>query len=84
MQIITSAMSPQAAARTEWMRLRAASEDGRSEERWLPTRTIGTGESCTMNERMAAVWPIVSVPCPITMPSAPASISSPIAMARAM
>ena len=37
------------------MRLRAASEDGRSEDRWLPTMTIGTGGSCTMNDSAAAV-----------------------------
>ena len=29
----------------------------------------------------AAVWPMVSVPCPMTMPSAPAWISSPMARA---
>ncbi len=46
--------------------------------------TMGTGESWTMNDRIAAVWPIVSVPCPMTIPSAPASISYPIARASAM
>jgi hypothetical protein len=37
-----------------------------------------------MNERIAAVWPIVSVPWPITMPSAPFAISSPMALASVM
>ena len=37
-----------------------------------------------MNVRMAAVWPIVSVPWPITIPSVPAAISSPMAFASAM
>ena len=66
------------------MRFSAASEEGRSDERWEPTTTIGTGESWTMNDRMAAVWPMVSVPWPMTMPSAPFAISSPIACARTM
>ena len=79
MQIRTSAISPRPAARTAWIRLSAASLDGRSLERCEPTMTIGTGVSCTMNERIAAVWPIVSVPWPTTMPSTPLSISSPIA-----
>ena len=42
-----------AAARTELIRLSAASEDGLSELRWLPTITIGTGEFWTMNDRIA-------------------------------
>jgi len=83
MQICTSAISPYAADRTEWIRLSAASLDGRSLDRCDPTSTIGTGESCTMKERMAAVCPIVSVPWPMTIPSAPPSISSPIARASA-
>ena len=37
-----------------------------------------------MKDRMAAVCPMVSVPWPMTMPSAPASISSPMAWARTM
>ena len=41
MQIWTSAMSPYAALRTLWIRFSAASLDGRSLDRWLPTRTIG-------------------------------------------
>jgi hypothetical protein len=62
MQIWTSAMSPYAAERTEWIRLSAASLDGRSLDRCDPTSTIGTGVSWTMNDRIAAVCPIVSVP----------------------
>jgi len=34
-----------------------------------------------MNERIAAVWCIVSVPCPMMMPLAPRSISRPTASA---
>ena len=34
-----------------------------------------------MNERMAAVWCMVSVPCPITIPVTPFWISRPIASA---
>jgi hypothetical protein len=52
MQSITSAMSHSAAVRTAFMRLSAASEEGRSDERWLPTSTIGTGLSCTMKLRI--------------------------------
>ena len=84
MQSITSAMSHSAAVRTAFMRFRAASDDGRSELRWLPTTTIGTGLFCTMKLRMAPVWDMVSVPWPMTMPSAPLAISSPMAMARAL
>ena len=83
MQIRTSAIAPRPAARTAWIRLSAASLDGRSLERCEPTMTIGTGVSCTMNERIAAVWPIVSVPWPTTMPSTPLSISRPMASASA-
>ncbi len=83
MQIWTSAISPRPAARTAWMRLSAASLDGRSLERCEPTMTIGTGVSWTMKDRIAAVWPMVSVPWPITIPSTPASISRPMASARA-
>ena len=43
--------------------------------------TIGTGEFCTMKERMPAVWCMVSVPWPMTMPSMPLRISSPMALA---
>ena len=32
---------------------------------------MGTGLFCTMKLRMAPVWAIVSVPWPMTMPSAP-------------
>ena len=35
------------------MRLRAASEDGRSDERWLPTMTMGTGERWTLRRSQA-------------------------------
>src|SRR5659263_287481 len=42
---------------------------------WEPTSTIGTGVSI-MNERAAAVYIIVSVPCVIITPSAPFLISS--------
>ncbi len=84
MQTITSAISLSAAALTALIRLRAASEDGRSLERCEPTITIGTGESCTMKLRMAAVWCIVSVPWPMTTPSTPFSISSLIFSARRM
>ena len=37
-----------------------------------------------MKLRMAPVWLIVSVPWPITMPSTPLAISSPMAMASAL
>jgi len=84
MQSITSAMSHSAAVRTAFIRLMAASLDGRSELRWLPTRTIGTGEFWTMNDMIAPVWCIVSVPWPTTMPSVPAAISSPMARAKPM
>jgi len=43
--------------RTAWMRLRAASLDGRSLERCEPTITIGTGVSWTMNDRMPRCGP---------------------------
>ena len=36
-------------------RFRAASDEGRSLERWEPTMTMGTGVSWTMKERAAAV-----------------------------
>ena len=52
----TSAMGPWAAALVAAMRLRAASDEGRSEERWLPTMTIGTGGLWTMKLRAEAVW----------------------------
>ena len=84
MQSITSAMSHSAAVRTPFMRFSAASEEGRSEDRWLPTRTMGTGEFCTMKLRIAPVWLMVSVPWPMTMPSTPLAISTPMALARAM
>ncbi len=84
MQTMTSAMSLSAAVLTLCMRLRAASDEGRSEERWEPTMTIGTGGSWTMNDRMAAVWCMVSVPWPMTMPWTPFSISRPMAWAVAM
>ena len=84
MQSITSAMSHSAAVRTAFIRFSAASDEGRSDDRWLPTSTIGTGECCTMKLRMAPVCAMVSVPWPMTMPSAPFSISSPIAMASAL
>ena len=69
MQSMTSAMSHSAAARTELIRLSAASDDGRSELRWLPTMTMGTGESCTMNDKIAPVCAIVSVPCTTSKPA---------------
>ena len=47
------------------IKLCAASDEGRSEERWLPTRTIGIGVSRTMYVSAAAVWCIVSVPWPM-------------------
>ena len=84
MHSMTSAMSHSAAVRTEFMRFSAASDEGRSDDRWLPTSTIGTGEFCTMKLRIAPVCAIVSVPWPMTMPSAPFSISSPMAMASAL
>ena len=84
MHSMTSAISHSAAVRTAFIRLSAASDEGRSDERWLPTSTIGTGESCTMKLRMAPVCAIVSVPWPMTMPSVPFSISSPMAMASAL
>jgi len=55
MQTITSAMSPCPAAVEACIRLRAASDDGRSDDLCDPTSTIGTGEFCTMNESAAAV-----------------------------
>ena len=78
MHTSTSAMSPTAAVFAAQIRLIAASDDGRSLDRCDPTITIGTGGFCTMNVRIAAVWCIVSVPWPITMPSTPFAISSPI------
>ena len=45
---------------------------------------MGTGLSCTMKLRIAPVWDMVSVPWPMTMPSVPPAISSPMAMARAL
>ena len=84
MQSITSAMSHSAAVRTAFIRFSAASDEGRSELRWLPTTTMGTGQFCTMKLRMAPVWDMVSVPWPMTMPSTPLAISSPMAMARAL
>jgi hypothetical protein len=38
-QSMTSAMSHSAAVRTEFIRFSAASEEGRSDDRWLPTST---------------------------------------------
>ena len=84
MQSMTSAISHSAAVRTAFIRFSAASDEGRSDDRWLPTTTIGTGLFCTMKLRMAPVWLMVSVPWPITMPSAPLAISSPMAMASAL
>ena len=84
MHSITSAMSHSAAVRTAFIRFSAASDEGRSDDRWLPTSTMGTGEFCTMKLRMAPVCAMVSVPWPMTMPSAPFSISSPMAMASAL
>ena len=84
MQSITSAMSHSAAVRTPFIRFSAASDEGRSDDRWLPTSTIGTGEFCTMKLRIAPVWAIVSVPWPMTMPSTPLAISSPMALASAL
>ena len=81
MQTITSAMSLSAAVFTLCMRFSAASDEGRSLERCEPTMTMGTGEFWTMNERMAAVWCMVSVPWPMTMPWTPFSISRPMASA---
>ena len=69
MQTITSAIGPVAAAAVALIRFCAASELGRSDERWLPTMMIGIGGFSTMKESAAAVWCIVSVPCPITIPS---------------
>ncbi len=62
MQTITSAMSLVAAVRVELIRLMAASLLGRSLLRWLPTMTMGTGESCSIKLSAAAVWCMVSVP----------------------
>ena len=84
MQSMTSAMSHSAAVRTAFMRFSAASLEGRSELRWLPTSTIGTGDCWTMKDRMAPVCAMVSVPWPMTMPSAPLAISSPTASASAL
>ena len=84
MQSMTSAMSHSAAVRTAFIRFSAASDEGRSDDRWLPTSTIGTGEFCTMKLRIAPVCAMVSVPWPITMPSAPFSISSPMATASTL
>ena len=84
MQTMTSAMSLSAAVLTLCMRLRAASDEGRSLDLCEPTMTIGTGEFWTMNDRIAAVWCIVSVPWPITIPSQPLAISSPMACASAL
>ena len=66
------------------MRFKAASDDGRSEERCEPTNTIGTGRFWHMKVKAAAVWAKVSVPWPMTMPSMPFWISSPIFLAKAM
>ncbi len=60
------------------IKLSAASDDGRSDERWLPTITTGTGGRCTMKLSAAAVWCIVSVPWPMTIPSYPCLIASPV------
>ena len=83
MQTMTSAMSPCAAELVALMRLIAASLEGRSLERCEPTMMIGTGEFCTMNERIAAVWCIVSVPWPMMMPATPALDLAPDRVRRA-
>ena len=43
--------------------------------------TMGTGAFWTMKERMAAVWCMVSVPWPMTIPDTPLRISFPITSA---
>jgi len=60
--------------------LTTLSEEGRSAERWLPVKTMGTGVS-SMNDSADAENCIVSVPCMTTTPSVPASIS--VSMASA-
>src|SRR3990170_6799726 len=55
MHTMTSAMSDSAAVLVAWMRLSAASDDGRSDDRCDPTITIGTGESCSMKFNADAV-----------------------------
>ncbi len=69
------------AKRTQAIRLLDASEEGRSEERWAPTRMTGFGTSPSMKDRAAAVYPMVSVPWGIMTASAPSFISSATALA---
>ena len=82
MQTMTSAMGPCAAVQVALIRFCAASDEGRSDDRWLPTITIGTGGFCTMKLSAAAVWCMVSVPWPITTPSYPSRIASAVFSAR--
>ena len=82
MQTMTSAIVPRAAAQVALMRFWAASDEGRSEDRWLPTMTTGTGGFWTMKLRAAAVWCMVSVPWPTTTPAKPSRIASPTRSAR--
>ncbi len=63
------------------IRLPVASDDGRSEDLWAPTSTTGLGTSPSMKDRAAAVYPMVSVPWGMIIPSAPAFISSDTASA---
>ncbi len=79
----TPAMLPLVQNLAHAMRLLDASEEGRSEERWAPTSTTGFVTPWSMNESAAAVYPIVSVPWGMMTPSAPLSISSLTALARA-
>ncbi len=55
MQTSTSAIGPWAAVQVALIRFCAASDEGRSDDRWLPTMMTGTGGRCTMKLRAAAV-----------------------------
>ena len=65
------------------MRLLLASDEGRSEDLCAPTRTTGLGTSPSMKESAAAVYPMVSVPCGMMIPSAPSLICLATSSARA-
>jgi hypothetical protein len=72
----TSAASAFTQKRAADSRLPYESDEGRSDERWAPTRTTGRGRSPSMKERAAAVYPRVSVPWGTMTPSTPELSSS--------
>ncbi len=74
MATTTSAKGAVAAALTAPIRLVAASELGRSADRWEATIITGTGKSCSAKLKAAAVYPRVSVPWATTTPAAPFSM----------